>query len=167
MRSVGYNNDLYGWQRGKTRLPRRYPMKETIAGYGFFIKRINNALEKEANANLQALDLTMQQNRALVLLAHAPDQTLTLKELEERFCAAQSTVAGLISRLEKKGLVNAVTDLTDRRVKRVQLSEKGMQLHDASHQDILRSEERLTRLLTEAEKEQLLSCLKKVYEAVK
>ena len=77
-------------------------MDKPIAGYGWFFKRIDNALEKEANVNLQALNLTMQQNRVLILLAHAEEHTLSLKALEERFSAAQSTVAGLVSRLEKK-----------------------------------------------------------------
>ncbi len=142
-------------------------MNTPIAGYGWYIKCIDNALEKEANANLQALDLTMQQNRALVLLAHTEGHTLALKELEERFGAAQSTVAGLVSRLEKKGLVEAVYDASDRRVKRVRLTERGMQLHEASHQDIIKSEERLTKLLSAEEKEILLACLKKIWEAVK
>ncbi|MBQ8200540.1 MAG: MarR family transcriptional regulator [Clostridia bacterium] len=142
-------------------------MDKPIAGYGWFIKRIDNALEKEANGNLQALNLTMQQNRALILLAHADEHTLTLKELEERFGAAQSTVAGLISRLEKKGLVEGTTDPADRRVKRVRLTDEGMKLHLTSRQNIIASEERLTSLLSEDEKQMLLVCLRKVYEAVK
>ena len=73
-------------------------MDKPIAGYGWFIKRIDNALEREANGNLQTLNLTMQQNRVLIQLAHAPENTLSLKALEERFGAAQSTVAGLVSR---------------------------------------------------------------------
>ncbi len=142
-------------------------MDKPIAGYGWFIKRIDNALEKEANQNLQTLNLTMQQNRVLILLAHAEKQMLSLKSLEEQFCAAQSTVAGLVSRLEKKGLVQAVTDPADKRVKLVKLTTKGMQLHAQSHQMVVDSEARLTALLTEEEKAQLLSCLRKVYEAVK
>ncbi len=142
-------------------------MESPIMGYGFFIKRVSNALEKEANANLNALGLTLQQNRALTLLAHAPDETLSLKELEERFGAAQSTVAGLVTRLEKKGLVTSHTDEADRRIKRVTLSFAGRELHQASHQDILRSEERLTRLLDDAEKDQLVQLLRKLCEAVK
>ena len=142
-------------------------MDKPIAGYGWFIKRIDNALEKEANQNLLALNLTMQQNRVLILLAHAEAHTLSLKALEEHFGAAQSTVAGLVSRLEKKGLVEAATDPTDRRVKLAQLTEKGMALYAQSRQKVVDSEERLTSLLSEAEKDMLLSCLKKVYEAVK
>ena len=142
-------------------------MDKPIAGYGWYIKRIDNALEKEANANLQALNLTMQQNRVLILLAHAEEHTLSLKALEERFSAAQSTVAGLVSRLEKKGLVKAVNDPADRRVKLVRLTEEGVRLHAQSRQMVVDSEARLTSLLTQAEKEMLLTCLKKVHEAVK
>lgn len=142
-------------------------MDKSIAGYGWFIKRINNALEREANASLQAMNLTTQQNRALVILAHMPDYTMSLKAMEEQFNAAQSTVAGLVSRLEKKGLVEALSDPADRRVKLVRLTEEGMRMHDTARQGIVASEERLTSLLTDEEKESLLNCLRKVYEAVK
>ena len=142
-------------------------MDKPIAGYGWYIKRIDNALEKEANQNLQALNLTMQQNHALVMLVHAEDHTLSLKALEERFCAAQSTVAGLVSRLEKKGLVEALHDPEDRRIKLVRLTPDGKAMQLACRQDVVDSETRLTSLLTEAEKEQLITCLQKVYEAVK
>lgn len=142
-------------------------MEKPIAGYGWFIKRIDNALEKEANQNLQELNLTMQQNRVLIQLAHAEGYTLSLKALEERFGAAQSTVAGLVSRLEKKGLIEAATDPADRRVKLARLTEDGIRLHAMSRQKVVDSEDRLTSLLSAEEKEQLLTCLKKVYEAVK
>ena len=142
-------------------------MDKPIAGYGWFIKRIDNALEKEANQNLQALNLTMQQNHALVMLVHAEGCTLSLKELEERFCSAQSTVAGLVTRLEKKGLVEAACDPTDKRVKLVRLTEEGQRLCAISRQDVVESEQRLTSLLSPEEKEMLLHCLEKVYEAVK
>ncbi len=142
-------------------------MDKPIAGYGWFIKRIDNALEKEANQNLQALNLTMQQNRVLILLAHAEEHTLSLKALEERFCAAQSTVAGLVSRLEKKGLIEAVSSPADRRIKLVRLTEEGARVHAKSRQDVVNSESRLTANLSPEEREVFLSCLKKVYEAVK
>ena len=142
-------------------------METPIAGYGWFIKCIDNALEKEANSNLQALNLTMQQNRLLIQLALAEAHTLSLKTLEERFGAAQSTVAGLVSRLEKKGLIQALSDPADRRIKLVRLTEEGERLNAISRQKVVESEARLTALLTEEEKEHLLNCLKKVYEAVK
>ena len=142
-------------------------MDKPIAGYGWYIKRIDNALEKEANQNLQALNVTMQQNHALVMLVHAKGHTLSLKELEERFCAAQSTVAGLVSRLEKKGLVEAVPNPADKRIKLVRLTEAGQRLCAISRQNVVESEARLTSLLSPEEREAFLACLQKVYEAVK
>ncbi len=142
-------------------------MDKPIAGYGWFIKGIDNALEKEANQNLQALNLTMQQNRVLILLAHAQERTLSLKALEEHFGAAQSTVAGLVSRLEKKGLVEAVTSPADRRIKLARLTEEGVRLHAQSRQMLVDSEARLTANLSPEERDIFLSCLRKVYEAVK
>ena len=142
-------------------------MDKPIAGYGWVIKRIDNALEKEVNQHLQSLNLTMQQHRALVTLVRAENQTLSLKALEERFGAAQSTVAGLVSRLEKKGLVEARSDPADKRVKLVRLTAEGLALHAQSHQKIVESEERLTRLLSEEEKAALLASLRKVWDAVK
>ena len=142
-------------------------MDTTIAGYGWYIKRIDNALAKEANNNLQALNLTMQQDRVLIQLARTAGNTLSLKELEEHFGTAQSTVAGLVVRLEKKGLIEALSDPADKRIKLVRLTAEGVRLNALSRQQIVDSEARLTALLTEEEKAQFLSCLKKVYEAVK
>ncbi len=142
-------------------------MEKPIAGYGWYIKRIDNALEKEANQNLQAIKLTMQQNHALVMLIHAENHTMSLKALEEDFGAAQSTVAGLVLRMEKKGLVEAANDPSDRRVKLVRLTDEGKRLCAISREDVVRSEERLTSLLSDEERETFLRCLKKVYEAVK
>ena len=142
-------------------------MDKPIAGYGWFIKRIDNALEREANGNLQTLNLTMQQNRVLIHLSHAEDATLSLKALEEHFGAAQSTVAGLVSRLEKKGLVEALSDPADKRIKLVRLTKEGQRLHAVSRQMVVESEERLTALLSEEEQATLLSCLKKMWDAIK
>ena len=72
-----------------------------------------------------------------------------------------------MSRLEKKGLVEAQSDPADKRVKLVRLTEEGQNLHAQSHQRVVESEERLTRLLSEEEKETLLACLKKVWDAVR
>ena len=142
-------------------------MDKPIAGYGWFIKRIDNALEKEANQLLLELNLTMQQNRLLILLAHAEEHTLSMKALEEHFGAAQSTVAGLVSRLEKKGLIEAVASPADRRVKLARLTEAGVLLHARSRQHVVDTEARLTSKLTAEERDVFLNCLRKVYEAVK
>lgn len=141
-------------------------MSRRMKGYGWYIKRIDNALAREACRNVQAHNLTMQQSHMLFCLSDAPEQTLTLKELETIFGCAQSTVAGLVARLEKKGLVEGYTESDDRRIKHVRLTAEGAAMREICHQDMRNSEARLCAALTEAEKELLLSCLKKVYDSL-
>ena len=46
-------------------------------------------------------------------LQEAEQKQRSMKELERKFCVAQSTVAGIISRLEQKGFVEAFGDASD------------------------------------------------------
>ena len=48
-----------------------------------------------------------------------------MKDLERKLCVAQSTVAGIISRLEQKGFVEAFGDASDKRVKLVHITSAG------------------------------------------
>lgn len=139
-------------------------MSRRMKGYGWYIKRIDNALAREACRNVQSHNLTMQQSHLLFCLSDAPEQTLTLKELETIFACAQSTVAGLVTRLEKKGLVEGYTAPEDRRIKHVRLTPEGAAMRETCHQDMQNSEARLCAGLTEQEKAMLLSCLQRVYE---
>ena len=71
---------------------------------GAFIKQIHDALEKSANNALRHQDLTMAQVGVLLALNDASDHELPLKELEQVLRVAQSTAAGIVTRLEQNGL---------------------------------------------------------------
>ena len=73
--------------------------------YGVFIKQIHDELEKQTNNQLRSADLTMAQVGTLVILNRSPEGRMPLKELEKRLHVAQSTALGIVSRLERKGLV--------------------------------------------------------------
>lgn len=68
---------------------------------GELIKRINDIIEKNANNNLNKEDITVSQFKMLIRLNETSDGSFTLKELEKYFGVAQSTIAGIASRLEK------------------------------------------------------------------
>lgn len=141
-------------------------MPEKVIGFGWYIRRISNALAREADRNLQAHHLTMQQSHLLFCLYEAPEHTRTLKELESLFSCAQSTIAGLVARMEKKGLVRGYTDAQDRRVKHVQLTREGIMMRQACHEDIVLSEKRWGAILTAEESTVFRTCLEKVYLAL-
>lgn len=92
---------------------------------GLLIKQIHNRIEKQANNALRAEDLTMMQISVLMALQKNENHQLSMKELEHYFSVAQSTVAGIVSRLEQKGFVEALGDNTDKRIKLVHITPDG------------------------------------------
>ena len=92
---------------------------------GQLIKLLHNRLEKQANNTLRRNDLTMMQISVLMELQKAEQKQHSMKELERTFCVAQSTVVGIISRLEQKGFVEALGDASDRRIKVVHITPAG------------------------------------------
>lgn len=92
---------------------------------GQLIKLLHDRLEKQANNTLRRKDLTIMQTSVLMELQNAERKQHSMKELERKFCVAQSTVAGIISRLEQKGFVEAFGDASDKRVKVVHITPAG------------------------------------------
>ena len=60
---------------------------------GQLIKLLHDRLEKQANNTLRGKDLTMMQISVLMELQKAEQKQRSMKELERKFCVAQSTVA--------------------------------------------------------------------------
>ena len=133
---------------------------------GALIKKINDELEKNANNVLRTEDLTFSQIGALLELNSALEGQLTLKELEKRLHVAQSTAVGIISRLERKALVQAVGDAGDRRIKIVKITSEGIERVQKANSHRMEAEELLLSGLTETEKSIFYSLLKKVCDTL-
>ncbi|HKY57774.1 MAG TPA: MarR family transcriptional regulator [Aeromicrobium sp.] len=70
-------------------------------------------------------DLTMRQLH--VLVAASQSEGVTVHELANALGTSAPTASGLVNRLAAKGLVTRVEDDVDRRVRHVQLTEKGQE----------------------------------------
>ena len=134
---------------------------------GRTIKMIDEALARRVNANLQEHNLTIGQSHMLVALSRSEGQTMSLKELEQLFRLAQSTIAGLAVRLEKKGLVESIADESDRRVKRIRLTDAGRAVCRRSHAHMEETERMLVSGLTEEEVVAFRDMLERVLAAMK
>lgn len=140
-------------------------MKEPVS-CGLLFKQINDELRKQLNNHLRSFDLTMAQMGVLMVLGKKADKQMTLKELERDFRVAQSTAAGIASRLEQKGFIESFGDSGDKRIKIVRITEKGEQFCQDAGKHREQTEEKLLSGLTETEKEILLSLLKKVRDSL-
>ena len=133
---------------------------------GSLLKQINDALERQANNSLRVDYLTMAQMGVLLALDLTDSKQMTLKELERIIRVAQSTAAGIVSRLEQKGFVECFGSAEDRRIKVVRLSESGAQRCRASEQGMAEAEGHILSSLTGAEQEIFTMLLRKVRDAL-
>ncbi|MBR3344577.1 MAG: MarR family transcriptional regulator [Solobacterium sp.] len=133
---------------------------------GFKIKKINDMIEKGINHRLQELDLTFSQHHVLVYLERQENKTARLKELEKHFNVAQPTMAGIVVRLESKGLVRSSLLPEDRRVKVVTLTDSGSQLLHESFLSMRNGEKLLVSKLNDNEKEELGRLLDILYSTI-
>lgn len=119
---------------------------------GQLIKLLHDRLEKQANNTLRTHDLTMMQVSVLLELQKADQKQLSMKELEHKFCLAQSTVAGIISRLQQKGFVEAFGMPEDKRVKLVHITPAGEACCREAAGYMQQADETLLRGFSEEEK---------------
>ncbi|MFI3230960.1 MAG: MarR family transcriptional regulator [bacterium] len=116
------------------------------------LKRINDYVERYGNNTLKEHDLTLAQCHVLGHLLNSEKQECTLKELEKSMNVAQSTSAGVVMRLEKKGFVITYTDPNDKRVKKVKLSDNAEELLEVIRISMGSVEDRVLKSLTNIEK---------------
>lgn len=133
---------------------------------GMLIKQINDEMSKNANNALRSQNITLAQLEVLDQLDQAPEGQYSLKELEQILHVAQSTAAGIISRLEQKGFVAGFGDAEDRRIKRVQITPAGVGCVRAALHHRAEAEELLLSSLTEAERDIFYMLLKKVRDSL-
>ena len=134
--------------------------------FGKLIKQIDDEMKKNANNALRSQNMTVTQMETLIELESISEKQCTLKELEQRLHVAQSTAAGIITRLEQKGFVEGYGDPADRRIKIVRITSAGIQCVQDARQHMLEAEARLLSGLTETEKDIFLALLKKVRNAL-
>ena len=131
--------------------------------FGILFKQIYDDLEKRVNDTLRYTDLTLAQMAALLIIREKSDKQMPLKELERSLRIAQSTTAGIVSRLEQKGFVESLGQEDDKRIKIVSITAKGEQCCIEADKNLTRIEQEVLSKLTKTEKDKLLLLLKKIH----
>jgi len=133
------------------------------------MRRIHDLMEKDANNNLQRHGVTFTQLHMLMALGREEDRRggpVQLKDLERYFRVAQSTAAGVVVRLEKKGLVSSFTDQADKRIKWLRITEPGREVCRCTRADMEDGRRRFLSGLDPEEQAEFARLLQKVYDAL-
>jgi DNA-binding MarR family transcriptional regulator len=104
----------------------------------------------------------------LILLRHAPNNTLTPSELAERCEVTRGTITGLLDGLERSGLIARKNHPEDRRMLTIQLTEQGLAFIDEiMPRHFRRFGEMIQRAnLSKEEEQQFMAILKKIQQGI-
>lgn len=126
-------------------------------------KRINDRMQQRADAELQALDITLTQTRVLGFILEAGRQ-VNQKEIERDLHVSHPTVVGLVSRMEQKGFLASWVDPVDRRNKRICATAKAKEIDRLIRTKIHKQNAMLLQGLTPQQIEVLHTCLDQILE---
>ncbi len=116
--------------------------------------RLGNGVKEFRNRHFQSLGLTSAQADALFfILKESRRQALSATEVRNELKLSQSTVAGILARLEAKGFIERREDAADSRRILLEPTEKALALKDGIGESAAHTEELLLTGMTQEEKE--------------
>lgn len=128
------------------------------------IVRLGNAVTWLRNRKTQSFGLTASQSEVIRYILKHDNQPLTALELIENLQLSQSTIAGILQRLEAKGFIIREADRNDNRKSIILPTEAGFQLREALKETALETEEFLLSGMSETEKSQFGALLQKALD---
>ena len=133
---------------------------------GKFVKIFNNMLDSKANRDFRKWDLTCSQHAIIVYLFDHQSVETTQRDLEETFSLKNPTVTGLLNLLEKKGMIQRVTNPKDRRSNIIKLTDKSLALEKQLTASRKMAEDAILKGFTPDEKQQLESFMRRLMDNI-
>lgn len=131
------------------------------------IKRLDNEIHSMMlahRAETETKDLTMMHNWVIGFLYMNRDKEIFQKDLEAQFSIARSTATGILQLMEKKGYLYRESVDWDARLKKIVLTQKGIQMHEDHIQHMDRMESILREGLSEEEVQLFLRVVRTMRE---
>ena len=139
-------------------------MKHNITG--FYIKRISDYIEADANKALEQYGITYSQARVLSFLLKSQNKVIIQKDIENYLEIKHPTVIGLLQRMEAKGLIVSVVDPQDKRQRIITLTDSAFELEKKITDHVEDAEQRMAEGMTKEELDTIKQLLYKVYKNI-
>lgn len=133
---------------------------------GFYIKRISEYIEADANRALEQYGITCSQARVLTYLLKRQDKVTIQKDIENYFEIKHPTVIGILQRMEAKGLIVSTVDPSDKRQKIITLTDSAFELEKTIADHVEDAEQRMAEGMTKEELDTIKNLLYKVYKNI-
>jgi DNA-binding MarR family transcriptional regulator len=132
---------------------------------GFVIRRLHRTISKrfEAGAKAEGIDeVTLMHGWMMRYLYQQRDTDVFQKDIEKAFSIGRSTVTGILKAMEQKGLIVRESVEYDARLKKVMLTQKGIETHERIEGVAEQSELNMTKGIPKEELEMFFQVAEKM-----
>jgi len=132
-------------------------MEEVNKGFQVIklLKQVKNMVSQNLCFQFKELNLTGTQSMLIGILVH--NQKMKISDLSSKLGLSNSTVSGIIDRLESRGLVDRIRSQEDRRVVHVCVSDKFM---EEAQQHFMQIDQEFEAMMNKATPEELDTIIK-------
>lgn len=118
------------------------------------------------NEKISGILMNSSKNDLLILIYLFRFSEASVSELAEHISSPLNTVTGIVTRLEKRGLISRIRQMDDRRVVKISLTQSGQEEVDKSVSMIMHYIDAIGNCLTDEETAVLFKLVDKVITAV-
>lgn len=132
---------------------------------GFEVRRLDHMMRNylEAGVKREGLDeLTLMNGWFIRYLYEKQGEDVFQKDLEKQFCIARSTVTNTIQLMEERGLIQREFVKSDARLKKVTLTQKGIESHEKVEEIILRMNQQMVGGISDEELQTFLAVAERI-----
>lgn len=133
---------------------------------GFEIKTITNLIKRQFDSSNVIKDLDNMTGMHGWIIGYLYNKSqqgdVYQRDLEQQFSIRRSTATKILQLMEKNGLIIRQAVDFDARLKKLVFTEKAIAIHQLVQKEIDKTETRLTKGLTQQEKDTLLELLEKI-----
>ena len=165
-----FGNEQYGVKGGFGMCEKECPGNMPKCHIGKIVHELDNLLYRNMVAMGKKYNydqVTVMNGWILRYLSLNKDKEIYQKDIENEFGITKSTVAGIIKLMEQKGFIQRISVPQDARLKKLVLTDKGLEYEEKMEQKIQEYDRSLKENITEEEMETFLRVIDKIKQNVK
>ena len=132
---------------------------------GFEIRTLSNLIKRKVDnliSNQYTVNVTGIHGWIMGYIYRSDDKDIFQKDIEEEFSIRRSTVTTILQLMEKNDLIIRKSVDYDARLKKIELTEKAINIHENVQKNLSEVEKQLTKGLSEEELNSFFSTLEKI-----
>lgn len=142
---------------------------EETRSIGHELKAVNHVMQRQmlksaADAGIDKV--TLMHGWIIAYLEEHKGADVYQKDIESTFAISRSTVTSIVKNMENKGYITRISVDSDARLKKLVLTEEGERVHNVIKRTIIENEARFNSILTEQERETLISLVRKLRNGI-